>query len=438
MSPLESAGGDARPRVIVVGGGFAGLAAAKALRNAPVHVLLIDRRNHHVFQPLLYQVATAMLPPGDIAAPIREVLRRQDNTTVLMAEVRGVDPTRRQVVAWTPDRGETPYAYDYLVVATGVEQSYFGHDEFAPFAPGLKSIEDAETIRSKLLRAYETAETEEDPSLHPDLLTMVLVGGGPAGVELAGAIALMAKVTLRSNFRRIDPRRTRVLLLHNGPRILAGFAESLSRKAQERLTAMGVEVRTGVHVEHVDAEGVVAGGERLASRTVLWTAGVRPSPAARWLGADTDRAGRVAVEPDLSVPGRPEVFVAGDTAHLEHAGKPLPGVAQVAMQEGRYVGRLIADRVAGRPAPSPFRYSDRGNMAVIGRNFAVLESAGLRLSGFPAWAAWATIHLAYLPQGQSRAEVFLQWAWTYLTGEQGARLILDQPPPGPAAKDGSP
>ena len=424
--------------MIVVGGGFAGLTAVKALKRAPVRVLLIDRRNHHVFQPLLYQVATAMLPPGDIAVPVREVLRKQPNAVIAMGEVTGVDPERRQIHVSAADRGETALPYDYLVLATGVEQSYFGHDEFATFAPGLKSLEDAQAIRSKVLRAYETAETEENPANHRDLLTMVLVGAGPTGVELAGAIAQMAKVTLRSNFRRVDPRSTRVILLDNGPRILAGFSEELSRKAHARLTSMGVEIRTGAHVEHVDEKGVVVGGQRIASRTVLWTAGVRPSPAGRWLGAETDRAGRVRVQLDLSVPGRPDVFVVGDTASVDRDGKPLPGVAQVAMQQGRYVGKLIAGRVAGRPAPPPFRYFDKGNMAVIGRNFALLESGRLRLSGFPGWAAWATIHLAYLPQAEHRASVILLWAWNYLTGKQSSRLILDPHVPTASAAGSAP
>src|SRR5262245_22883033 len=418
-----------RARVIVVGGGFAGLAAAKALRGARADVLLIDRRNHHIFQPLLYQVATATLPPEAISVPIRQVLRKQGNATVVMADVTGVDLERRQVLAWSSERGTTAIEYDYLVLATGVEQSYFGHDEFARFAPGLKSLPDAQAIRSKLLRAYEAAETEEDPAQHRDLLTMVLVGAGPTGVELAGAIADMARVMLRSNFRRIDPRSTRIILLDNGPRILAAFGEDLSRRAQERLASMQVEIRARAHVDQVDDKGVVVGGDRIASRTVLWTAGVRPSPAGQWLRAETDRGGRVAVRPDLSVPGRPEVFVIGDTAHLEQRGKPLPGVAQVAMQQGRYVGTLIARRLTGRPPASAFSYFDKGAMAVIGKNFGILESGKLRLSGFRAWIAWAAIHLGYLPQAQHRGQVFLQWAWTYMTGQQGSRLILEAVPP---------
>ena len=429
MSPNGTqAPSTSRPRVIVVGGGFGGLTAVQALRNAPVQVLLIDRRNHHIFQPLLYQVATATLPSGDIAAPIREVLRKQQNAVVALGEVVGVDPDRRQVIGWGPERGEVAVSYDYLVLATGVDQSYFGHDEFAPFAPGLKSLENAQSIRSKLLRAYEIAETEEDPSKHRDLLTVVLVGAGPTGAELAGAIASMARVTLRSNFRRIDPSQTRIVLLDNGKRILGAFHEELSRKAHERLTSMGVEIRTGAHVDHVDERGVVVGGQRIDSRTVLWTAGVRPSPAAQWLKAEADHSGRVAVRPDLSVPGRPEVFVIGDTAHLEQDGRPLPGVAQVALQQGKSVGRLSAERGAGRStAPPPFRYFDKGNMAVIGRGFAILESGKVRMSGVMAWLAWATVHLAYLPV--MRREVLFRWGRSYVTGERDSRLILGGPRP---------
>src|SRR5262245_45445748 len=426
MSPdASTTAGGSRPRVVVIGGGFAGLATVKALKDAPVSILLIDRRNHHVFQPLLYQVATAMLPSGDVATPIREVLRKQSNTSVAMAEVIGVDPERRHVVAWAPDRGEATIPYDYHTLATAVEQSYFGHDEFARFAPGLKSIEDAGEIRSKLLRAYETAETEADPSKHRDLLTVVLVGAGPTGAELAGAIAGMAKVTLKANFRRIDPSQTRVVLLDNGPRILATFAPELSRRAHDRLTDLGVEIRTGSHVDLVDEHGVVVAGQRIPSRTVLWTAGVKPSPAGHWIRTETDRAGRVAVQPDLSVRGRPEVFAIGDTAHLEQNGKPLPGVAQVALQQGHYVARVIASRIAGQPTPPPFRYSDRGNMAIIGKKFAILESGKVKLSGFPALMAWSAIHLAYLPQ--ARFEVLTRWVWTYATGERGSRVILGEP-----------
>jgi NADH dehydrogenase FAD-containing subunit len=414
-----------QPHVIIVGGGFGGLSAARALKDAPVRVTLLDRSNHWVFQPLLYQVATAMLAPADIAAPIREFLRKQRNATVALLEVTRVDADKRQVFFNYLDGAERSLPYDYLILATGVQQSYFGHDEFAPFAPGLKSLNDAEAIRAKLLKAFEIAEIEVDPTQHRDLLTFVLVGAGPTGVEMAGAIADMVRGMLKSDFRRIDPRSARIILIEGAPRILPTFAESLSRKAHNRLTRMGVEIRTNALVELVDAEGVVVGGERIASRTVLWTAGVTPSPAGQWLKADADRAGRVRVLHDLSVSGRPEVFVVGDTASLDQDGKPLPGVAQVAMQQGRYVGRLIARRVAGQPPPRPFRYFDKGNMAVIGRNFAILESGRLRLSGFVAWLAWAAIHISFLPQAGNKLMVFTQWAWSYVTKQGGARLILE-------------
>jgi NADH dehydrogenase len=430
--PLEPQTNSAQPHVIIVGAGFGGLAAARALKDAPVRVLLLDRTNHHVFQPLLYQVATAMLAPSEIASPIREVLRKQRNATVALLEVTHVDADRRQVFFSYLDGEERSLPYDYLILATGVQQSYFGHDEFAPFAPGLKSLNDAEAIRAKLLKAFEIAEIEVDPAQHRDLLTFVLVGAGPTGVEMAGAIADMVRGMLKSDFRRIDPRSARIILIEGGARILPAFSERLSRKAHARLTRMGVEIRTNARVEHVDAEGVIVGGERIASRTVLWTAGVTPSPAAQWLKADADRAGRVRVLPDLSVSGRPEIFVVGDTASLDQDGTPLPGVAQVAMQQGRYVGRSIARRVAGQAPPRPFRYFDKGNMAVIGRNFAILESGRAHLSGFIAWLAWAAIHIAFLPQAGNRLMVFTQWAWSYITKQGGARLILE--PRGDPAK----
>lgn len=417
--------GDRTPHVVIVGGGFGGIAAARALRNAPVRVTVLDRRNHNLFQPLLYQVATAVLAPGEIAVPIRRLLRKQRNATVGLLEVTSVDVSGRRVLVEYPGDEELSLVYDYLVLATGVEGSYFGHDEFAPFAPGLKSLEDATAVRARVPRALELAEVQIDPSRHRDLLTFVLVGAGPTGVELAAALAQMTRMTLKSDFRRIDPASARIVLLDGGPRILASFAEELSRKAHERLRRLGVEIRTGKNVEHIDEEGVVVGGERIPSRTVIWTAGVKPSPAGKWLNAKTDHAGRVLVEPDLSVPEMPDVFVVGDTAHLEHDGKPLPGVAQVAMQQGRYAGKVIASRVAGRPAPSPFRYFDKGNLAVIGRNFAILESGKVRLAGFPAWCVWAGIHLAFLPATGNRLMVARQWAWTYLTKQLGSRLILE-------------
>jgi NADH dehydrogenase FAD-containing subunit len=432
---------DARPHVVIVGGGFGGIAAARALQDAPVRVTVVDRRNHYLFQPLLYQVATSVLATGEIATPIRQLLRNQRNATVALLEVTGIDlDARRVLVAHAGDEEES-FTYDYLVLATGVEKNYFGHDEFAAFAPGLKSLDDAMAVRQRVLEAFEVAEVEIDPSRHRDLLTFVLVGAGPTGVELAGALAQMTRTELKSNFRRIDPTSARVVLVEGGPRILPTFAEDLARKAEERLRRFGVEIRTGKQVERVDAEGVVVGGERIASRTVVWTAGVKPSPAGLWLGAKTDRAGRIAVAPDLSVPGAPGVFAVGDTTHLEQDGRPLPGVAQTALQQGRYVGELIATRVAGLPAPPPFRYFDKGNLAVIGRNFAILESGRVRLAGFVAWVVWATIHLAFLPATGSRFVVFAQWLWTYLTRQLGSRVILEhrgEPPARPGEPTAAP
>jgi NADH dehydrogenase len=427
--------GDQQPHVVIVGGGFGGIAAARALKDAPVRVTVLDRRNHYLFQPLLYQVATAVLAPGEIAAPIRQLLRRQRNATVGLLEVTGVDLKGRRVLVDSGSDEEQSLPYDYLVLATGVELSYFGHDEFATFAPGVKSLDGATAVRARILRAFETAEVEVDPSRHRDLLTFVLIGAGPSGVEMAGALVEMTRMTLKSDFRRIDPTSARIILIEGGSRILPSFDEKLSRKAHERLRRGGVEIRTGKHVEHIDEEGVVVGGERIQSRTVIWTAGVAPSPAGKWIGAPTNRAGRVCVQPDLSVPGQPNVFVVGDMTHLEQDGKPLPGVAQVAIQQGRHAGKVIVSRVAGRPSPAPFRYFDKGNLAVIGRNFAVLESGRLRIAGFPAWCVWASIHLAFLPATGNRLMVMRQWAWTYFTRQFGSRLILESRGERPAASE---
>jgi NADH dehydrogenase len=426
-APVTAPGG-AAPHVVIVGGGFGGVSAARALARAPVRVTLMDRSNHHLFQPLLYQVATATLGPSDVASPIRQILRHQRNARVALVEVTGVDADARRVSFTAPDGSRQSVSYDYLVLATGVRQSYFGNDEFAQFAPGLKSLNDATAIRAKLLGALEVAELEPDTSRHRDLLTFVLVGAGPTGVEMAGAMAEMMRGTLRSDFRRVDTGSARIVLVEGAPRILPSFAESLSQRAHRRLARMGVEIRTGVRVEQVDAEGVIVAGQRIASRIVLWTAGVAPSPAGRWLGAETDRGGRVRVRPDLSVSGRPEVFVVGDTSHLEQDGKPLPGVAQVALQQGRHAARVIASRVGGSAPPPPFRYFDKGNMAVIGHNFAILESGRLKLSGFLAWLAWAGIHIAFLPQAGNRLMVVTQWAWSYATSQQESLLILDPLP----------
>src|SRR5712692_3829051 len=361
------------PRVVIVGGGFGGLAAAKALRRTPAEVILIDRTNHHLFQPLLYQVATSVLAPGQIGTPIRGILGSQKNTTVVLGEVSALNKEQSYVVASSADRSQVQIPYDYLILATGQRHSYFGHDEFERFAPGLKSLADAVGIRNRVLQAFEQAEAEEDPSRHRELLTFVLVGAGPTGAEMAAALAVMVRTTLRSEFRRIDPRSARVILVDMAPRVLGTFAESLSVAAQARLERLGVELRLGHAVDQIDENGVVVAGERIASKAVIWTAGVTPSPAGKWLAVETDRAGRVKVQPDLTVPGHPEIFVVGDTASLQQNGKPLPGVAQVAMQGGRYAGKLIRRRVSSKAAPRPFSYFDKGNMAVVGKGFAVLD-----------------------------------------------------------------
>ena len=416
---------DAMPRVVIVGGGFGGLASAKALRKSNVEVILIDRQNHHLFQPLLYQVATSALSPGHIASPIRGILGKQRNTTVLLGDVTGVDTGRRCVFVDGVDRTGVPIDYDYLILATGASHSYFGHDEFALFAPGLKSLADAVSIRNRILQAFEQAEAEEDPKRHRDLLTFVLVGAGPTGVEMAGAMAVLVRQSLRSEFRRIDPTSARIILVDAGKRVLGTFPEALGAAATRRLEKLGVEVRLGHSVDHIDADGATVAGECIASKTVIWTAGVAPSPVGKWLNAATDRAGRVRVQPDLTVSGHPEIFVVGDTASLDQDGHPLPGVAQVAMQQGRYAARSIRRRIAGQAALKPFRYFDKGTMAVVGKGFAVLHSGWVNLSGFLAWMAWAAVHLEFLGQSSLRVSVFVQWVWTYLTGQRGARLIVN-------------
>src|SRR6201993_3989968 len=413
------------PNVVIVGGGFAGLAAAKALRKTPAKVILIDRTNHHLFQPLLYQVATSVLTPSQIATPIRSIFRKQKNTTVILGEVSGVDKGQKCVMVSDADRQNVPIAYDYLILATGASHSYFGHNEFAEYAPGLKSLADAEAARNKILQAFELAEAEEDPSRHRDLLTFILVGAGPTGVEMAGALAVFVRTTLKSDFRRIDPCSARILLVDMAARVLPTFSESLSEAAKQRLERVGVEVRLGHSVDQIDAEGIVVAGERIASKTVIWTAGVAPSPAGKWLNAETDRAGRVRIQKDLTVPGHPEIFVVGDTASLDQNGKPLPGVAQVAIQQGRYAGKLIHTRVEGNPPPGPFGYFDKGSMAVVGKGFAVLQSGKVQMSGFGAWLAWVAAHLQFLATSSLRLSVFLQWVWTYVTGQRGDRLIVN-------------
>jgi NADH dehydrogenase len=416
---------DGAPRVVIVGGGFGGLAAAKALKNAPAEIVLIDRTNHHLFQPLLYQVATAVLTPGQIGSPIRGILRKQQNTIVILGEVMGVDKDKKFVVVSSADRTEVSVPYDFLVLATGATHSYFGHDEFERFAPGLKNLGDAVAIRNRILQAFEQAEAEEDPTRHRDLLTFVLVGAGPTGVEMASAVAELVRNTLKSEFRRINPESARIVLLDMAPRVLASFSEDLSDAARKQLESLGVEVQLGHGADQIDADGVIVAGERISSKTVIWTAGVAPSPAGKWLNVDTDRAGRVRVQHDLSVPGHPEVFVVGDTGSLDQDGKPLPGVAQVAIQGGRYAGNVIQRRLTGKSAPRRFRYFDKGNMAIVGKGFAVLQSGKFRTSGFVAWLAWAAVHLEFLAQSSLRVSVFFQWVWTYLTGQRGSRLIVN-------------
>jgi NADH dehydrogenase FAD-containing subunit len=416
----------ARPRIVIVGGGFAGLAAAKALRKTPAKVLLIDRTNHHLFQPLLYQVATSVLTPSQIATPIRSIFRNQKNTTVVLGEVTGVDRAQKCVFVSDADRQNASIFYDHLILATGASHSYFGHNEFAEYAPGLKSLADAEAARNKVLQAFELAEAEEDPSRHRDLLTFVLVGGGPTGVEMAGALAVLVRTTLKSDFRRINPASARIVLVDRGPRVLGPFSESLSKDAKQQLEKLGVEVLLRHGVDQIDADGVVVAGQRIASKTVIWTAGVAPSPAGKWLNAETDHAGRVRIQKDLTVTGYPEIFVVGDTASLDQDGKPLPGVAQVAMQQGRYAGKLIHNRIVGNPPPAPFNYFDKGSMAVVGKGFAVLQSGKVQISGVGAWLTWAAVHLQFLATSSLRLSVFLQWAWTYVTGQRGDRLIVRQ------------
>jgi len=378
-----------------------------------------------LFQPLLYQVATSVLAVGQIASPIRQILRKQRNAVVVLGEVTGVDVDRRSVSVSSADREDVPVPYDYLVLAPGARHNYFGHDEYERFAPGLKTLADAVAARNKILQAFEQAEAEEDPSRHRDLLTFVLVGAGATGVEMAGALAVLIRSTLRSEFRRIDPSAARIVLVDAGKRVLGAFADDLSQAAQERLERLGVEVRLGHGVDQIDAEGVVVAGERIASKTVIWTAGVAPSPVGKWLKVETDHAGRVRVRQDLTVPGHPEIFVIGDTASLDQDGHPLPGVAQVAMQQGRYAGRLIHRRVTGQSAPRAFHYFDKGNMAVVGKGFAVLQSGKVHVSGLVAWLAWAAVHLEFVGQSSLRISVFLQWVWTYVTGQRGSRVIVN-------------
>lgn len=405
--------------MVIIGGGFGGLYAAKALGSAPVAVTLIDRRNHHVFQPLLYQVATAGLSAIDIGEPIRRILRRQANTSVQLAEVVSVDLEARHVLL---AEGE-PIEYDYLIVATGAGDSYFGHDDWEPHAPGLKSIEDALEIRRRVLLAFEQAEMVKDPDSRRALLTLAVIGGGPTGAELAGALAELSRHTLSDEFRQFDAGDARVLLIEAGDRILPGYPPALSARAQRQLERLGVEIRTGAPVTEVDAGGIRLGDERIPCRTMLWAAGVAASPLGASLGTELDKAGRVIVEPDLTVPGHPEVFVVGDLAHVVQNGRPLPGVAPAAIQMGRHAADSITRAVRAEPTQS-FRYVDRGTMATLGRSSAIAVIKGIRLWGLPAWLAWLFIHILFLIGFRNRAVVLFEWARSYLTYSRSARLIL--------------
>jgi NADH dehydrogenase len=410
-----------QPHVVIVGAGFAGLEAARALRRAPVRVTVVDRRNHHLFQPLLYQVATAALNPADISAPIRAVLRRQRNAEVILADVTAVEPARRAVRL----EDGSALGYDFLVVATGATHSYLGHDDWAAVAPGLKTVEDALEIRRRILLAFERAEREPDGARRTALLTFVLVGGGPTGVELAGALAEIASRTLASDFRHIRPESARVVLVEAAPRVLPAYPEKLSGDAHAQLRRLGVEVRLGARVTRIDAGGISIGTERIDARTVLWAAGVAASPLARSVGGPLDRAGRVRVNPDLTVPGRPEIAVVGDLAAVEREGGGLvPGVAPAAIQEGRHAARNVVRALRGEPRVA-FRYRDKGLLATIGRAAAVARIGRVEFSGLPAWLAWLFVHVFFLIGFRNRVAVILQWAWSYLTFKRGARLITE-------------
>jgi len=415
---------EAIPNIVIVGAGFAGIRVAKGLSDSAVKITVIDRSNHHLFQPLLYQVATATLSPAAIASPIRSMLKNQANAEVILAEVTGIDRAKKLVHA-----GDRYFPYDYLILATGARHSYFGHEEWEKFAPGLKAIPDATAIRQKILLAFEKAEMETSAERRTDWLRFILVGGGPTGVEMAGAIAELAHRALASDFRKIDPRSAHVVLIEAGPRLLASFPESLSEKAKTSLEHLGVEVRLGSRVEQIDADGVVASGERLRSQTVIWTAGVMASPAAKWLGVEPDRLGRVKVGANLSLAEDPNIFVLGDTAcALGESGQPLPGIAPVAMQQGQFIARLLRKRLANAKEPDAFHYLDKGNLATVGRSSAVADLGKVKLSGRTAWLAWLFVHIYYLIGFRNRLIVLLEWAWAYVTFQRGSRLILPETP----------
>lgn len=426
-----------KPRVVIVGGGFGGLSAARSLAHSPVAVTLVDKRNYHLFRPLLYQVATGLLSGDEVASPLRSVLSHQENTDVLMAEVTGVDTKNRLV-----HLDGSQLAYDYLILATGIRDNYFGHDDWAKFAPGLQALDDADLIRGKILSAFEEAERLAAlGNAHPEeiesLLTFVLVGAGTVGVEMASTIAEMARMSLPCDFRHISSDKAKILLFEAQPRILPTYPEALSKQAQSHLQSLGVEVRTGTLVEGMDAHGVTAGGRRVESHTILWSAGVRPSPAAQWLGAETDKRGRVKVGADLSVPGQPNVFVIGDTAMVvapsrnlfgkwEPTPKDLPGVAQPAIQEGRYAAQVIDHRVKNQAAPKPFWYWDKGELAIVGRTYAVADLGFARFAGFSAWVVWASVHIYFLIGFANRLLVMLQWFLVFLTKQRQVRILTNE------------
>ena len=407
------------PHVLILGGGFGGLTVARRLAGANARITLVDQHNHHLFQPLLYQVATASLAAPSIAAPLRHILRRQGNLTVLLETVTGLEPAARRVRC-----GSTTLDYDYLVVATGATHAYFGHDEWARFAPALKTLDDARLMRRRILLAFEQAERESDPAHRQAWLNFIVVGGGSTGVELAGTLIELARHTLAGEFRRCDPRQASVRLVEAGPRLLASYDASLSDKARRQLEQLGVEVHTGAAVSAIDANGVKLGERRLPARTVLWAAGVAASPVGRMLGVPVDKAGRVRVRDDLSIPGHAEVFVIGDLAHLDQPdGTPVPGVAPAAKQMGRHVGNVLRARLHGTGGPPPFRYRDDGSLATIGRMAAVAQFGKLKLSGLPAWIAWLLVHIWFLIGFRNRLSVMLDWAWAYWTHQRQARIV---------------